>query len=320
MNFPTLRVFRLAPRGQGGLAIDDAGIALGAASLMRVAIDAKGRRHAEIRPMHGLGDVLAAAYGPQSEDVLHRLHRGLRRAAAAVEADNICLAGIETVLLGLPDPASSALAKLEVLAALEKDADTWRDQPRNPRGQPDGGQWTAEGGDASGGAKPTQHTAPRAVPAVAVIPHKPKLPISDGVYRPGVDGPHVVPVAGGGEEEPPPPRGSNGPPPDYTRLEDVFVGLQYAPTLEIPLAPVDGFLGFSASYDLSDWANAETLRIMILNDIAVIDPSFRDVGLQQQGGLPAMSPQQRTDYLDHLRMQRAAITYLKTDDVGPLQV
>jgi hypothetical protein len=99
MNLPLIQTYRLAPRGRGGLACDKAGVALGAADLVRVGADAAGRRRCEVRPRQGLGRIVSAAYGPQPEDVILRLHRGLRRAASAIEAGDLCLAGIETVLL-----------------------------------------------------------------------------------------------------------------------------------------------------------------------------------------------------------------------------
>ena len=77
---------------------------------------------------------MSAAYGPQPEDVSLRLHRGLRRAASAIEAGDLCLAGIEAVLLGLPDLTPPALAKLAEFAELEKGGTAWQDQPRVPAG------------------------------------------------------------------------------------------------------------------------------------------------------------------------------------------
>lgn len=95
MNFPLARMYRLAPRGEGGLACDEAGIALGAADLVHVGADTAGRRRCDIRPPEGLRRIVSAAYGPRPEHVILRLHRGLRRAAKAIEAGDFCLAGIE---------------------------------------------------------------------------------------------------------------------------------------------------------------------------------------------------------------------------------
>ncbi len=53
MNLPLVRMYRLAPRGGGGLACDKAGVALGAAELVRVGADSAGRRRCEVRPRQG---------------------------------------------------------------------------------------------------------------------------------------------------------------------------------------------------------------------------------------------------------------------------
>ena len=175
MNFPLARMYRLAPRGGGGLACDKAGVALGAADLARVGADAGGRRRCEVRPPQGFGRILSAAYGPQPEDVILRFHRGLRRAAKAIEAGDLCLAGIETVLLRLPDLTPQALAKLAEVAELEKGGTAWQDEPRVPAGQPDGGQWTT--GEGAGGATtvPARPAAPDS-PRVSAPPPRASAP------------------------------------------------------------------------------------------------------------------------------------------------
>jgi hypothetical protein len=64
--------------------------------------------------------------------------------------EDVALAGIEAVMLGLPDLTSDAVAKLANLADLEKGGDSWRNEPRVPPGQTEGGQWTTGGGGPSG--------------------------------------------------------------------------------------------------------------------------------------------------------------------------
>ena len=120
MSFPLARMYRLAPRGGDGLTCDEAGVALGPADLVRIGADAAGRRRCEVRPRQTLERILVAAFGTQPEDVILRLDSGLHRAAEAIEAGDLCLAGIEAVLLRLPDLTSSALAKLAEVAELEK--------------------------------------------------------------------------------------------------------------------------------------------------------------------------------------------------------
>jgi hypothetical protein len=317
MNLALARMYRLAPRGGGGLACDEAGVALGAADLVRVGADAAGRRRCEVQPPQGLGRIVSAAYGPQPDDAILRLDRGLSRAATAIEAGDLCLAGIEAVLLRLPDLTPSALAKLAEVAELEKGGTAWQDEPRVPAGQPDGGQWTTA--DGASGA-PTV----RAKPAAPVSPHvsvprpKPPLPLDDGTYRPGVDDPRII-LTGGAEEEAGP-RRSNGPPDDYTRLEDVFPGLREAPALAVPLAPIDGFLGVSA---LADEANLEATSAQywgLVREIRQVDPTFVDDELLPPGDIAGLSWQGRNNLINNLRMERAAACFRMRGDVGPLQV
>ena len=317
MNFPLARMYRLAPRDGGGLACDKAGVALGPAHLARIGADAAGRRRCEVRPRRGLGRILSAAYGPQREDVILRLHRGLGRAAKAIETGDLCLAGIETVLLGLPDPSPQALAKRAEVAELEKGGTGWQDEPRVPAGQPDGVQWTTRegaGGAPTARAKPAAAVSP---PALAPRP-EPPLPLDDGVYRPGVDNPHVILV--GGAEEEAESRRSNGPPDDYTRLEDVFPGLKEAPGLAIPLAPIDGFLGFSAAPDEADAEVVWGEYWGLIHQIKQVDPTFKDEELFPPGKIDGLTRQGRTNLINHLRMVRAAAYYHMRGEVGFLQV
>ena len=317
MNLPFARVFRLLPRGEGGLACDKAGVALGAAELVRFGVDATGRRHSEVAPPAALQRVLAAAYGPQPEPAVLRLHRGLSRAAAALEAGDLCLAGIETVLLRLPDLTRPALEKLAEVAKLEKWGTAWQNQPRVPAGQSDGGQWTTTG-DASGA--PAVGAKPAAAGSAQAPGHgqEPRRPLDDGVYRPASDDAHVI-LTGGAEEEEPS-LGSNGPPDDYTRLEDVFPGLSDAPGLAIPLAPVDGFLGFSAGANEADLDGALGQYWHLVWEIKQVDPTFADEELLPPGGIDGLTRQGRTNLLNSLRMQRAADYYRILGDVRPLQV
>jgi hypothetical protein len=261
--------------------------------------------------------MVSAAFGPQSEDVILRLHRGLQRAAAALEAGDLRLAGIETVLLRLPDLTLQARARLAEIALLTKWGASWENQSRVPAGQPDGGQWTtSEGADGAPAAvtEPAAHISPSA-PA---SDQKPALPIDDGVYRPGTDDARVI-LTGGAEEEEAS-RRSNGPPDDFTRLEDVFPGLRDAPGLAIPLAPVDGFFGVSA---LADEANLEATLAQyraLVAEIKQIDPSFVDQELLPPDGIAGLTWQGRTNLINNLRMQRAVAYYRILGDIGPLEV
>jgi hypothetical protein len=316
MNLPMSQMYRLTPRGRGGLACDKAGVALGAADLVRVSAEAEGRRRCEVRSRSGLGRVLSAAYGPQPEQMIVRVHRGLNRAALAFEAGDFCLAGIETVLLGLPDPTPSALAKLAEVAELEKWGAGWESQPRVPAGQTDGGQWTTEdgvGGEAALDAKP----ATRVSPHPSVSSQKPILPLDDGVFRPGIDTPHVI-LTAGGEEDESESRQSNESR-DFKTLEDVFPGLKHA-VLHAVLAPIDGFLGAS---EVADEANLEATMGQyraLIKEIKGVDPSFVDEELLPADGIADLSGEARANLINNLRMRLAAAYYRMRGDVGPLQV
>jgi len=331
MNLPLTSIYRLAPRGGGGLTCDKAGVALGPAELVRASADAAGRRRYEVRPPRGLGRVLSAAYGPQPEEVVFRLHRGLRRAASAIEAGDLCLAGIEAVLLRLPDPTLSALAKLAEFAELEKGGTDWENQPRVPAGQPDGGQWTTEGGAGAApavDAKPAARApSPAAIaPPTAASPpassSRPKSvhPLDDGVFRPGIDTPRVIPAGAAEEEEEARPRLSNGPPPDFTILEDVFPQLKEAPGLGAALAPVANFLGVAGAADEANLEATMGQYWSLLHQIKQIDPSFVDNPLLPADGIADLTWEGRNELIDNLRTERAVAYYRMRGDIEPLQL
>ena len=152
MNFEVRRSYRLVTRGEAGLACDLQGVALGAVDLARLGLDGKGMGRCGVLPPGELGEVLKSACGPQPNETVQRIHRGLRRVAEWVDAGDIGRAGIETVNLGLPDLTAEAMIKLAEIADLQKRGDAWRDEPRVPVGRAGGGQWTTDGGDAAGGA------------------------------------------------------------------------------------------------------------------------------------------------------------------------
>jgi hypothetical protein len=101
---------------------------------------------------------------------------------------------------------NAALVAARPSEPLAKWGDSWRNQPRVPAGNPDGGEWTSEDGGLA--------NAPAARPDGA----EPRLPLSDGVYRPETDKPQVT-LTGGGDEES---RSANEPPPEVRTLESIF--------------------------------------------------------------------------------------------------
>ncbi|WP_158807968.1 hypothetical protein [Beijerinckia sp. L45] len=124
---PFERWYRLVPRGGVGLVCDEAGVALGAVDLAPAHRDAGGVYRCEVRSEAEVGRVLTLAYGPQADAMVARLHRGLRRAAGWIEASDLCLASLKTVLLRLPDLTPEGMAKLVENAELEKGGTAWQD-------------------------------------------------------------------------------------------------------------------------------------------------------------------------------------------------
>jgi hypothetical protein len=137
------RMYGLSRRGGAGLACDERGVTLGPVALVE-ALDRGGRRVYRARPSEEIARTLALAYGPFDADDLARRLAGLDVAARALEAGELALAGIATVLLKLPMLSPDATAKLAAEPTLRKYSP---DQPRDARGR-----WTSEGDDAAGAA------------------------------------------------------------------------------------------------------------------------------------------------------------------------
>ncbi len=183
MNLPVRHAYHLVRRGGRGLTCDEDGLALGSLALARTSRDAQGARRCEVRTPAEIERFLHAAYGPQPDGVALRIHRGLQRAAAWIEAGDLGRAGIEAVRLGVPDLAPEALEKLAQLADLEKAGDAWEDQPRVPAGQTGAGQWTDDGGGGQAAnppqkakpSTPAQHPA-RRDPHRSPVQTRPKAP------------------------------------------------------------------------------------------------------------------------------------------------
>ncbi len=112
MNLP-LQPYRLTERGQAGesramkMVWRSAEWSSRACAKMR-----KAWLRCEVRSPGEVGRILPTAYGSATDVDVLRLHRGLCRAAAWIQAGDLALAGIEAVTLGSPDVALDALAKL----------------------------------------------------------------------------------------------------------------------------------------------------------------------------------------------------------------
>ncbi len=148
INVSTQRCYRLAPRGGAGLACDEEGLALGAVVLAHTQVDARGVRRCVMRPPEEIGRILRASYGPLRDETVVRLHQGLGRAAALIEAGDLGRAGIQAVMLGFPDLTPEAAQKLAAIADLEKAGAAWETERRIPAKNTGGGQWTADGDGA----------------------------------------------------------------------------------------------------------------------------------------------------------------------------
>jgi hypothetical protein len=164
MNGSTQCAYRLVPRGGAGLACDAEGLALGGVDLARTLTDGDGVRRCTMRAPAEIDKVLRAAYGPQRDETVQRLHQGLGRAAAWIEAGDLGRAGVQAVMLGFPDLAQDAARKLTAIADLEKAGAAWETEARVSANNAGGGQWTTGGG---GGAP-----ALAATPSSNVQPNK----------------------------------------------------------------------------------------------------------------------------------------------------
>ncbi len=190
MNLPISQAYRLVARGGAGLSCDATGLALGGAPLTRCRPGAEGRPGCEARSADEIELILRAAFGAPSRGTLLRVHRGLGRAASAIEAGDLGRAAIEAVRLRLPEVTPDAMLKLAHIARLEKQNASWPTEPRVPRGQSGGGQWT------TGGASPTRPAAtagadrrqppPRPRPSAAMSA-KPPAPIAPNAAADATD-------------------------------------------------------------------------------------------------------------------------------------
>ena len=285
---------------------------------MRVGADAAGRRRCEVRPRQALGRIVSAAYGPQPEDVILRLHRGLSRAATAIEAGDLCLAGIETVLLRLPDltPSGARQARRSRRAGERRDSLAGRaarpgrtagrrsmdDRGRRGRRarrrrQARGARLSSRDHSRSKSPSPARR---RSLSARGRRPaHHPDR------RRGGRRGVSPVERAAGrfhaSRRRVPRPPGCARPGRSLGAHRRLFRRQRWSPTKPIWTRR---------------WANTGLLS----SDIKQVDPTFADDELFPPGGIDGLTWQGRTNLINNLRMQRAAAYYRILGDVGPLQV
>jgi len=224
-------------------------------------------------------------------------------------------AGVEAVMLRLPDLTPDAMAKLAAVADLEKGGAGWENEPRIPAGQTGGGQWTTNGG-AAAAPKPAERSE-NATPLSAGSGRR--LLLDDGVYRPEINRPFLM-QTGGVEEDDEPPFRSNGPPAEVRSLMDVFPGLRDAPILAVPSAPLDGLLGISAPGDAANLTLTMLEYNRLIAQIRAVDPRFVDWEILPDGGFAGLSWQARARLLNNLRIECAVTLYRVRGDIRPLQV
>jgi len=201
MNIPTQRSYRLVPRGGAGLACDEQGLALGGVDLARAQTDARGMRRCVMRSPEETAKILRTSYGPLRDETVLRLHQGLGRAAALIDAGDLGRAGIQAVMLGFPDLTAEATRKLAAIADLEKAGAAWQTEPRIPAENAGGGQWTTDGGGASAiAAKPVVNVRPKAKATRAQKPKRTLRPAASSQARQPSKRP-----------DPPPPNGAMRP-------------------------------------------------------------------------------------------------------------
>lgn len=145
---PLIRTYSLENRGNPGLACDEDGLALGPVILAKAFRDTAGHRRYLSRPPEDMARLFRLAYGPVPDRVMERWCRGLARVVQLLASGEDARARLHAVLLGFPEIAPDGMAKLARAAGLRKYGDAWEDEPRVPAGNPDGGQWTTDGGDA----------------------------------------------------------------------------------------------------------------------------------------------------------------------------
>ena len=126
-----------------GLVCDQDGAMLGAAPLVFPVSGPGGGRVFQAVATERLGEILKAAYGPDFDLALAERTSQLQAIARALSENRMADALIGAVHLRLPELSEEAVGRLATLAKYSPD------QPRVPKGNPGGGQWTREGGAAA---------------------------------------------------------------------------------------------------------------------------------------------------------------------------
>ena len=143
-SFPITRYGLASRSGENrGLVCDQDGAMLGPAPLAFHVRGTGGGRVFQAVSAERLGEILKAAYGPDFDLALDERASQLQAIARALTENRMADALIGAVHLRLPELSEAAVQRLAALAKYSPD------QPRVPKGNPDGGQWTREGGAAA---------------------------------------------------------------------------------------------------------------------------------------------------------------------------
>lgn len=146
---PMLQKRGLVTPGGPGLACDSEGLALGSIILAERDCRSPNGRQYRLRPVNEVAKALFAAYGPTPTSTVELWCRRIRKAVEFLNSGDVVLAGIEAVLIGLPEISPDGMAKLSCSTLLCKYNPDWEDEPRVPAGNPEGGEWAT--GDGAGG-------------------------------------------------------------------------------------------------------------------------------------------------------------------------
>ncbi|MGH7047252.1 MAG: glucosaminidase domain-containing protein [Stellaceae bacterium] len=127
--------------------------------LVEAVAEPAGRRVCRMRPAAEIGQALRLAYAAPP-DAIERCQRGLAAIARLMNAGEQAQAAIRAVQLAVPEIAPKAMVKLAQAASLQKDNLNRADEPRVPAANPDGGEWTDDGGAGGGDANIRPASAP----------------------------------------------------------------------------------------------------------------------------------------------------------------
>ncbi|HTT85367.1 MAG TPA: hypothetical protein VMF67_17960, partial [Rhizomicrobium sp.] len=297
-----LPMFKLDQNPEGsGLRCDGGGLFLGRNALLKR--DRKGKF--EARAVAEIQGILGRAYREET-DWQSRI-RSVNLVADALNRGELARAMMVAVLMRLPDPASSvSIADVDgVLAKVGFDPD----EPRDERGR-----WTSGGSsDADTG---TGHHSSEAQLADTDLSDVSTDPVAQAAVRAPDPKPSIVLAAADDEDEKDPRFGigGNNPP-----LDELIPQRLLQSPAGPPIQFLDNLLGISAPGDEANLEWAQLQMKGLLYQIRQIDPNYVYQSIEPEGGLAAMSWEERLNLINGLRADLAAAIYRTKKDTKPLQ-